>query len=102
MKYHYLLPKLVLFDYINSANVSFNLVIFFVKVTSINVSWTEFLCYWPLWAVYIAQFSMNWSNYIIMQWLPTYLSKMLGANKESLSLTAMPYVINSLVGVGKI
>ncbi|XKL64473.1 hypothetical protein PGB90_004559 [Kerria lacca] len=74
--------------------------LFTPKVTSINVSWTEFLCYWPLWAVYIAQFSMNWSNYIIMQWLPTYLSKMLGANKESLSLTAMPYVINSLVGVG--
>lgn len=63
--------------------------------------WVEFFRHWSLWAVYIAQFSMNWSNYIIMQWLPTYLSRNLGANKESISFTAAPYVINSLVGVGK-
>lgn len=63
--------------------------------------WIEFLCHWSLWAIYIAQFSMNWSNYIIMQWLPTYLSRNLGANKESISFTAVPYIINSLVGVGK-
>lgn len=37
-----------------------------------------------------------------MQWLPTYLSDVLSANKESLSLTAMPYVINSLVGIGNV
>lgn len=36
-----------------------------------------------------------------MQWLPTYMSRYLGANKESISFTAMPYVINSLVGIGK-
>jgi len=44
---------------------------------------------------------MNWSNYIIMQWLPTYLARNLGANKESISLTAVPYMVNSLVGIGK-
>jgi hypothetical protein len=49
----------------------------------------------------IAHFSMNWSNYIIMQWLPTYLARNLGANKESISLTAVPYIINSMLGVGK-
>lgn len=70
------------------------------KVISSNVMWVEFLCHWPLWALYIAHFSMNWSNYIIMQWLPTYMSRYLGANKESISFTAMPYVINSLVGIG--
>jgi hypothetical protein len=42
---------------------------------------------------------MNWSNYIIMQWLPTYLARNLGANKESISLTAVPYIVNSLVGI---
>lgn len=73
----------------------------FLQVVSFNVMWAEFLCHWPLWAIYIAQFSMNWSNYIIMQWLPTYMSRYLGANKESISFTAMPYVINSLVGVGE-
>ena len=62
--------------------------------------WTEFISHWPLWALYIAHFAMNWSNYIIMQWLPTYLARNLSANKESISLTALPYIVNSLVGIG--
>lgn len=36
-----------------------------------------------------------------MQWLPTYLSKNLSANEKSISLTALPYIVNSLVGIGK-
>lgn len=36
-----------------------------------------------------------------MQWLPTYLARHLGANTESISLTAAPYMVNSLVGIGK-
>lgn len=63
------------------------------------VSWVEWVCHWSLWSIYIAHFAMNWSNYIIMQWLPTYLSRTLGANKESMSLTAVPYIISSLCGV---
>lgn len=43
---------------------------------------------------------MNWSSYIIMQWLPTYLARSLGADAKSISLTAVPYVVNSLVGIG--
>lgn len=73
-----------------------------LQVTNPNVRWTEFICHWPLWAVYVAHFAMNWSNYIIMQWLPTYLARYLGANKESISLTAVPYIINSAVGIGTI
>lgn len=71
------------------------------KVNSKNVRWTQFIIHWSLWAIYIAHFAMNWSNYIIMQWLPTYLSRNLGANQESISLTAVPYIINSMFGVGK-
>ncbi|XP_076371148.1 uncharacterized protein LOC143257000 isoform X2 [Tachypleus tridentatus] len=71
----------------------------FPKVTNINVRWTEFISHWPLWAIYVSHFAMNWSNYIIMQWLPTYLARSLGANKEDISLTAVPYVINSLFNV---
>lgn len=69
------------------------------KVNNINVRWTEFICHWPLWAIYIAHFAMNWSSYIIMQWLPTYLSRHLGANTENISFTAVPYILNSLCGV---
>ncbi|XP_041356642.1 sialin-like [Gigantopelta aegis] len=69
------------------------------KVNNVNVRWSEFLCHWPLWSIYIAHFSMNWSNYIIMQWLPTYMRRNLGANQSHIMLTAVPYVMNSLVGV---
>lgn len=65
-----------------------------------NVRWTEFVCHWPLWSVYLAHFSMNWSNYIIMQWLPTYLTRSLGASNSHIMFTAVPYIMNSLVGVG--
>lgn len=69
------------------------------KVNNTNVTWREFLCHWPLWSIYLAHFSMNWSNYIIMQWLPTYLTRHLGADKSHMMFTAMPYVMNSVVGV---
>lgn len=70
------------------------------KVNNNNVSWREFLCHWPLWSIYIAHFSMNWSNYIIMQWLPTYMTRTLGAEKSHIMFTAVPYIMNSLVGMG--
>lgn len=69
------------------------------KVNSTNVRWTEFLCHWPLWSMYLAHFSMNWSNYIIMQWLPTYLTRHLGADTHHIMSTAVPYIMNSLLGV---
>ncbi|KAK7492895.1 hypothetical protein BaRGS_00015842 [Batillaria attramentaria] len=69
------------------------------KVNNNNVRWSEFVSHWPLWSVYIAHFSMNWSNYIIMQWLPTYMTRSLGASHNSIMFTAVPYLMNSLVGV---
>ncbi|CAD5122774.1 DgyrCDS11181 [Dimorphilus gyrociliatus] len=69
------------------------------KLNSTNVHWTEFIRHWPLWSTYIAHFSMNWSNYIIMQWLPTYFARGLEAKREEIMFTAVPYVMNSLVGM---
>ncbi|GFS13599.1 sodium-dependent phosphate transport protein 1, chloroplastic [Elysia marginata] len=69
------------------------------KVSNSNVRWLEFVIHWPLWSIYIAHFSMNWSNYIIMQWLPTYLSSSLQANQANMMFTAVPYVMNSLISV---
>jgi len=69
------------------------------KVNNLNVNWQEFLQHWPLWSIYIAHFSMNWSSYTIMHWLPTYLTRSLGADKNHIMLTAVPYVLNSVVGV---
>ncbi|KAK2169695.1 hypothetical protein NP493_1179g00016 [Ridgeia piscesae] len=69
------------------------------KVTSSNVRWAEFISHWSLWSIYIAHFSMNWSNYMIMQWLPTYMARNLGANKQDMMFTAVPHIMNSVFGV---
>ena len=36
-----------------------------------------------------------------MQWLPTYMTRTLGAEKSHIMFTAVPYIMNSLVGMGK-
>ncbi|KAK2168532.1 hypothetical protein LSH36_16g08005 [Paralvinella palmiformis] len=69
------------------------------KISNSSVRWIDYISHWPLWSIYIAHFSMNWSNYIIMQWLPTYLARNLGAEKHDIMFTAVPYVMNSLVGM---
>lgn len=71
------------------------------QIPNSSPRWIEFISHWPLWSIYIAHFSMNWSNYIIMQWLPTYMARNLGADKQDIMFTAVPYLLNSLVGVGE-
>lgn len=65
-----------------------------------SISWRDFISGWGLWSIYIAHFSMNWSNYVILQWLPTYITTYLSAGKHHLMLTCLPYIMNSLVSVG--
>jgi MFS family permease len=60
----------------------------------------QLLSHWPLWAIYVAHFTMNWSNYIIMNWFPTYMVRYLGADKYQIMFTALPYLLNSLVSIG--
>lgn len=36
-----------------------------------------------------------------MQWLPTYMARNLGANKHDIMFTAIPYLLNSVIGVSK-
>ncbi|CAF1202052.1 unnamed protein product [Adineta ricciae] len=69
------------------------------KVGNKNYRWIEFMSHWPLWAIYIAHFAMNWSSYIVMVWLPSYLTTTFDADPTNLSFTAFPYVMNCLSGV---
>ncbi|KAF7255825.1 hypothetical protein EG68_06813 [Paragonimus skrjabini miyazakii] len=69
------------------------------RLSKPTLHWYEFLSHWPLWAIYIAHFSMNWSNYIVMQWLPTYLARFLGAGKNEIMFTAMPYLSNCVASI---
>ncbi|KAF6017556.1 hypothetical protein EB796_024161 [Bugula neritina] len=71
-----------------------------VKVSLDSLShWKQFIQHWPLWALYIAHFTMNWSNYIIMHWLPTYMKSSLKAEHKDIMYTAAPYILNSIIGV---
>lgn len=71
-----------------------------IRNNRFHVHWSEWITRWSLWAIYLAHFAMNWSSYIIMQWLPYYLSRYLSADQKSLSLTALPYIMNSMAGIG--
>jgi len=52
-----------------------------------------------LWAIYLAHFAMNWSNYVIMNWLPTYLTQQLEVDVEGISYVALPYLANSVLNI---
>ncbi|KAF2353715.1 Ribosomal protein L40e [Trinorchestia longiramus] len=71
-----------------------------LSISSCSVPVMTWLKKWAFWAIYIAHFAMNWSNYMIMQWLPTYLGRVLSASPQSLSITALPYVVSSVCGIG--
>lgn len=64
--------------------------------------WQLFITLRPLLAIYVAHFCMNWTAYVIMHWLPTYLRVYLQADPSDLSLAALPYVFNSLASIGMV
>ncbi len=63
--------------------------------------WKPFFTCRALGAIYVAHFCMNWTAYIIMHWLPTYLHTFLGANPMDLSLACLPYLLNSIGSIGE-
>lgn len=61
--------------------------------------WIDYFKYPQLWSIYLAHFAMSWTTNIITVWLPYYLSKHLSVKSTALSLTAVPYIINSLFSI---
>jgi MFS family permease len=49
----------------------------------------EFLKHAPVWAIMVAHFSHNWSLYVLLSWLPTYVNKGLGVDFASIGWYAM-------------
>lgn len=68
--------------------------------SNIPIKWIDYFKHSPLWSIYLAHFAMSWTSYIITVWLPYYLSKHLGVSATALSLTAVPYLVNSLFSIG--
>jgi len=57
------------------------------------VPWREFLTRGPVWAIIVAHFCANWSLYVLLSWLPTYVNKGLGIDYASVGwYTMMPHL----------
>jgi ACS family sodium-dependent inorganic phosphate cotransporter len=59
--------------------------------------WTEFLKSGPVWAIIIAHFCNNWSLYVLLSWLPTFVNKGLGVDYASVGwVTMIPHIASFL------
>ena len=47
----------------------------------------------PVWAIVVAHFCYNWSLYVLLSWLPSFVNKGLGVDFKSVGLvTMLPYI----------
>jgi MFS family permease len=51
--------------------------------------WSTLLRSAPVWAIVVCHFCNNWAFYVLLSWLPTYLSEGLGVEFESVGMLAM-------------
>ena len=51
--------------------------------------WKQLLSNMPVWAIIVAHFCNNWSLYVLLAWLPTYVNKGLGVDYASVGYFAM-------------
>ena len=53
----------------------------------------EFLRSMPVWAIIVAHFCNNWSLYVLLSWLPTFINKGLGVDYASVGwVTMIPHM----------
>lgn len=59
--------------------------------------WGELLSCAPVWAIIIAHFCNNWSLYVLLSWLPTFVNKGLGVDYASVGwFTMIPHIASFL------
>lgn len=53
----------------------------------------DFLKHMPVWAIIVAHFCNNWSLYVLLSWLPTFINKGLGVDYASVGwVTMIPHI----------
>jgi MFS family permease len=58
----------------------------------VDTPWIKLLSCPAVWAIMIATFCNNWTGYVLLSWLPTYVSEGLGVEYESVGvLSMMPF-----------
>ena len=56
-------------------------------------AWWTFLRHAPVWAIIVAHFCNNWSLYVLLSWLPTFVSEGLGVDFHSVGwMTMIPHL----------
>ncbi|MDA8773116.1 ACS family MFS transporter [Luminiphilus sp.] len=58
--------------------------------------WYHFLKSMPVWAIVVAHFCNNWSLFVLISWMPTYINKGLGVDYASVGLLAIIPSIGSV------
>jgi MFS transporter, ACS family, solute carrier family 17 (sodium-dependent inorganic phosphate cotransporter), other len=53
------------------------------------VPWRGLLTSMPVWAIIVAHFCNNWSLYVLLSWLPTFVNQGLGVDFGAVGLVAM-------------
>ncbi len=57
--------------------------------------WREFLRSMPVWAIIVAHFCNNWSLYVLLTWLPTFVTEGLGVDFKSVGMVSMiPHLVS--------
>jgi len=57
------------------------------------VPWRALLTAMPVWAIIVAHFCNNWSLYVLLSWLPTFVNKGLGVDYSSVGwFTMIPHI----------
>jgi len=51
--------------------------------------WGALLSSLPVWAIIVCHFCNNWAGYVLLSWMPTYISQALGVNYAAIGLFAM-------------
>lgn len=50
----------------------------------------------PFYGIAAGHFAHNWTHFVVLAWLPTYLSKELGISGDSLAISCLPYLATAL------
>ncbi|MDZ7671162.1 MAG: ACS family MFS transporter [Gammaproteobacteria bacterium] len=61
------------------------------------VPWRALMSSMPVWAIIVAHFCNNWSLYVLLSWLPTYVNKGLGVDYAAVGwVTMIPHIASFL------
>jgi MFS transporter, ACS family, solute carrier family 17 (sodium-dependent inorganic phosphate cotransporter), other len=63
------------------------------KASTDHVPWKALMTSMPVWAIIVAHFCNNWSLYVLLSWLPTFVNKGLGVDYASVGwVTMIPHI----------